>query len=341
MGLRFPDDVNSWTRWQRAQNRPRQIRSALLRQSGREVPGTLTVYGESARYLVVLDSHSPTSQTALLTPLECQDESFAVLSVGSPPALSRHRPTTTRLTSLSSCPPELRNVVAVLAVGHYMTLGKAANDWSRKLGARFIVVQHGLITPMMAPLPPDAHLLAWSEADADFWWSGRAGSSTVVGSQLLWEAGTDRSTVPVDSSATPLYLGQLHGAELPRRDLARAARAFCLQHGATYRPHPSEIDRLSRAQHRLWERRGIRIDRSGVPLREATGPVVGVFSTGVLEAAARGLPAWVDFPRPPDWLPEFWERYDMRQFGTSPTPAPSLPTTEPAAAIAAILRSHL
>ena len=35
-----------------------------------------------------------------------------------------------------------------------------------------MVVQHGILTPFMAPLPVGAHLLAWSEADAAFWASG-------------------------------------------------------------------------------------------------------------------------------------------------------------------------
>ena len=50
---------------------------------------------------------------------------------------------------------------------------------------------------------------------------------------------------------------------------------------------------------------------------------MSVFSTGVLEAAAQGRDAWVDFPRPPAWLGEFWERYGMHRFGGAPTPAPA------------------
>jgi hypothetical protein len=65
--------------------------------------------------------------------------------------------------------------------------------------------------------------------------------------------------------------------------------------------------------------------------------VVSVFSTGVLEAAARGMPAWVEFPKPPSWLQEFWERYGMSRYGAEPTPAPSRPAVEPASAIARVL----
>ncbi|MDQ2763525.1 MAG: RNA-binding protein, partial [Pseudomonadota bacterium] len=126
----------------------------------------------------------------------------------------------------------------------------------------------------------------------------------------------------------------LHGAELPRRGMARAAFTFCREHNATYRPHPSEIDKLSRAQHALWERRGITIDRSGTPLREHNGPVVAAFSTGVLEAAARGVPSFVHYPEAPMWLAEFWDRYGMKQWGQEPTPAPWT-GADPAAAIRA------
>jgi hypothetical protein len=339
VGLRFPDDLAAWDHWQRAQNVPRRVRSALTRRPA-GVPATLTLYGDRPRHLVVVDSPSPTIRSALLSPLAHLRGPFAVLSAGPPPEIPGHRSTAVRDADLTNRPEELTDVAVVLAVGHYMRLGRVAHTWAQQSAAQFVVVQHGLLSPLMAPLPADAHLLAWNEADANFWWSGRSGHSSVVGSQLLWEAGSDPVTAPV-TDAAPTYLGQLHGAELPRRDLARAAGAFCARYGATYRPHPSEMDRLSRWQHARWERRGITVDRSGVPLRELREPVVSVFSTGVLEAAARGVPAWVDFPEPPAWLEEFWERYDMRPYGGDPTPAPARSATEPAAAVAAVLRSLL
>ena len=58
------------------------------------------------------------------------------------------------------------------------------------------------------------------------------------------------------------------------------------------------------------------VDRSGTPLRELGAPVVSVFSTGVLEAAAAGLPAWVLLRRSARrGSPEFWERYGMSRWG--------------------------
>jgi hypothetical protein len=153
----------------------------------------------------------------------------------------------------------------------------------------------------------------------------------------LWEAAARAAGAPAEG-ARPVYLGQLHGAELRHRDLARAAEEFCTTEHAAYRPHPAETDRRSRATHRRLERAGVAVDRSGTPLPELGAPVVSVFSTGVLEAAAAGLPAWVHFSDPPAWLAEFWERYGMSRWGMPPTAAPSRSEVEPAARVAQVVR---
>ena len=92
------------------------------------------------------------------------------------------------------------------------------------------------------------------------------------------------------------------------------------------------------------------MDRVGDALTEVDAPVGSVFSTGVLEAAARGLPARVTYPAPPRWLEAFWDRYGMARWngtsagaaapsGSAPaTPAPAVPAEEPARAVARILR---
>ena len=129
----------------------------------------------------------------------------------------------------------------------------------------------------------------------------------------------------------------MHGAELPRASFAYASHSFLKKFGGTYRPHPSEKDKLSVLTHKLWEKEGIRIDRSGIPLNEVPNPVVSIFSTGVLEAAIRGIPAWVYHPAPPAWLVEFWDRYGMNQWGQEPTPAPVQPKKEPAQRIAELM----
>jgi hypothetical protein len=116
--------------------------------------------------------------------------------------------------------------------------------------------------------------------------------------------------------------------------MARFTGRFCRTEGARYRPHPGERDRLSRWQHARWRRQGIEFDDGSVPLRELPTPVVSVFSTGILEAAARGVPAWSAYDAPPAWLSEFWERYAMSRYGSDPTPAPRRPDREPALAVA-------
>lgn len=52
-------------------------------------------------------------------------------------------------------------------------------------------------------------------------------------------------------------------------------------------------------------------------------------SHGVLEAAARGLPAWVDYPDPPEWLEEFWARYGLQRWGGEATKSSVLQSFEP------------
>ena len=199
-------------------------------------------------------------------------------------------------------------------------------------------MQHGLLTPYAPPLPPGAQLLAWSEQDAAFWRSGRSDITTdVVGSQLLWDAAQDPG--PRIEDIRPVFLGQLHGAELPRAGMTRATVVFCRRTSATYRPHPSERDLASRLQHVAFERVGIEVNRSAIPLRDLRRPVAAAFSTGLLEAAARGVPAWAFYPSPPAWLRDFWHRYGLSQWGDDPTPTPPQPDDEPAAAVARHLMS--
>ncbi|RYB94636.1 hypothetical protein EUA93_09950 [Nocardioides oleivorans] len=238
----------------------------------------------------------------------------------------------------------LHGIRAVLAAGHYTEIGTAAFELAESHGLPFFVSQHGALTPFAPPLPRAAHLLAWSELDGEFWTSGRADVTvSVTGSQLLWGAspgldtGSERPSGPTAASGPLTYLGQGHAAEISRARLARAALSTCREHGAVYRPHPSERDVTSRAVLAAYARAGVVVDTRGVPLAELAAPIVSVFSTGVLEAAARGRDAWVDFPRPPTWLGEFWERYAMHRLGTLPTPPPEQPAQEPARHIATIV----
>jgi hypothetical protein len=238
--------------------------------------------------------------------------------------------------TLDLVPPVAAQAGLVLSTGHSQPLGVAAR------GAvdpeRFITVQQDLLTPHAPPLAPRTTLLAWSDADATFWRSGRDDvESVVVGSQLLWDAAGTPS-VRNDPPVAPVFLGQLHRTELPHEVLARAAEDFCRAEHATYRPGPAEGDRQSSATHARWEADGIPVDRSGTPVPRLGAPVVSVFSTGVLEAAAAGLPAWVTLDDAPPWLTDLWQRYDLSPWGQPQTPAPALPDLEPSRAIAALLQ---
>lgn len=340
MGLKHPLDLNEWHRWQQSRSRVHSFKKMV---SGGDDPSLyLALRGQDPQLLVALDAAKPTSIASYIKPLKFfPDQDLAVLA---PADISTLLPgagwRTARIFQHDTVPRSLVNVRAVLAAGHFLPAGAAAYRWSRGLNARFMVVQHGLMTPHAPPLPEGAHLLAFNMADASFWSSGRQDVTfDVVGSQLFWESA--QQPVAQFDVDRPVFLGQLHGAELPRLGLARTSSSFCISTGATYRPHPSETDKLSRLQHRWWEKRGMRIDRSGVPLTEVTAPIVSVFSTGVLEAAARGIPSWVTYARPPRWLEEFWERYAMSRWGSEPTPAPAQPRHEPAAAIARILKEFI
>ncbi|MDT0183418.1 RNA-binding protein [Microbacterium sp. ARD31] len=268
--------------------------------------------------------HLPAARTALLVPRGWQP----------PSAYIDHHRSTVHLGARVDIEPSV-----VLAAGHYTEIGEAAHALAEERGVPFFVSQHGALTPYAPPLPRAAHLLAWSEADAEFWTTGRQDVDvSVTGSQLLW--GVSRLARTGAGSGGPLtYLGQGHAAEIPRARLAHAALTTCREHDAVYRPHPSERDVTSRAVLAAYERAGITVDRSDRPLVDLDTPIVSVFSTGVLEAAAQGRDAWVDFPRPPAWLGEFWERYAMHRLGSDPTPAPARPAVEPAQRVADIVRA--
>ena len=356
-GLLFPRDIDEWRRWQGRQHRLRRIRASLLPR--RENALWLAVRGSAPEALIGLDAETPTQVASLVRPLELLPHlDVAVLmptrrpgllpghgwrwlevpAGGGAPGAPDDAGTAPRVSdhpgaAAPSVPEVLGSVRAVVTIGHFLPVGAVANCWAGDLGAARVVVQHGLLTPHAPPLPPESHFLAFSDQDGAFVAAGRDDVvCSSIGSQLLWAAGNEKPAPWGDQR--PLYLGQLHGAELPRGIKGRVTADFCRATGAMYRPHPAETDVASRLQHALWERRGIVVDRSGLPLRELGRPVVSAFSTGVLEAAARGVPAWVMFPEAPRWLLEFWDRYSMRRWGGAPTSPPARPEREPAAAVA-------
>ncbi|WOP20109.1 prephenate dehydrogenase [Raineyella sp. LH-20] len=347
VGLIHPSDLAAWQRWQ---TRRRGVRGLIgqLRAARHPEPERfhLTAGSEHPRILIAVESLSSSQRAALLAPVHHLPlDEVAVLSPEPATRWLPDHPWREETITDPSADETLDSIATVLAAGHFLPRGAAAYDLASRRGLPFGVVQHGLLVPMAPPLPAGAHLLAWSAADGDFWRSGRTDVTVeVIGSQLFWEArvpeaeALSQERMITWAGRRPIYLGQLHGAEIGRRRMAGAAQRTVLRTTAIYRPHPQERDILSRSIHRWWQRRGITIDRDGGPLPQVEAPVVGVFSTGILEAAARGIPAWVDFGRPPRWLIEFWDRYGMHRLGEAPTPPPPEPDRPPALAVGDWLR---
>ena len=357
--LKYPLDLDAWQEWQRRQKKLKWAKYKLnsLLDSARSrtvaeepVRGLLYTRGAKPQVLIVMDSFSPTNRNAILEPLKHLDAIDVALWVPEDASeylngqyasarysrkdWSEQEISGDELTSL------LPDVRIVLSAAQFLGRGAAAYEFSRAIGAEYWMVQHGLLVPQAPPLPVGCTLLAFSEADAEFWASGRRDVTThAVGSQLLYLAAQKAAGAEVQkqNDLEPIFLGQMHGAELPRASFAYASHSFLKKYGGIYRPHPSEKDKLSVLTHKLWEKEGIRIDRSGTPLNEVPNPVVSIFSTGVLEAAIRGIPAWVYHPAPPAWLVEFWDRYGMNRWGSEPTPAPVQPEKEPARRIAELM----
>ncbi|MFV0463466.1 MAG: RNA-binding protein [Nostocoides sp.] len=337
MGLRFPSDIDAWSRWHERRHMVRLVKNrALAGVSRSSSPRSLHVVGGSseADIVIVIESRSPTTLTALVAPIRHLDPArVALVAPFDPNGLLPSAPWHTNVVDEADLLSAVPGMALGVSAGAYLPGGRALLHATTTAHRPFVVVQHGLLTPLAPPLAPECHLLAWTEADAYFWRSGRGDvTSEVVGSTLLADAAA--RPLNVNPSAATTYLGQLHAAELPRVALARQADTFCREHGAVYRPHPSEQDRTSRAILALMHRRGVAIDDGKTPLKDLAAPIVSVFSTGVLEAAAAGLPAWVHYPNAPAWLGEFWERYGMAPFGGEPTPPPAGIEGEPAKTLA-------
>lgn len=357
--LKYPLDLDAWQAWQRRQKKLKWAKYKLnsLLDSARSrtvaeepVRGLLYTRGAKPQVLIVMDSFSPTNRNAILEPLKHlgavdvalwvpEDASEYLDGQYASERYSRKDWSEQEISGdeLMRLLPDVR---IVLSAAQFLGRGAVAYEFSRAIGAEYWMVQHGLLVPQAPPLPVGCTLLAFSEADAQFWASGRRDVTThAVGSQLLYLAAQKAAGAEEQkqNDLEPIFLGQMHGAELPRASFAFAAHSFLKKYGGIYRPHPSEKDKLSVLTHKLWEKEGIRIDRSGTPLNEVPNPVVSIFSTGVLEAAIRGIPAWVYHPAPPAWLVEFWDRYGMNQWGQEPTPPPGQPKKEPAQRIAELM----
>lgn len=329
-GLIFPEDLTAWRRWAKRQ---RGVTGLLRAVKDRirpvpQPPTRLWLGGSTPTVLFVVDKLSPSCRIALMEPFKhFRRDQVAVISALDVP--QAHSLDSHPIASLSELPSSL---TAAITLGGYNRLASWVEPWFKSTNRRFIVVQHGLFTPWAPPLNDGDHLLAWSEEDAAFWSAQRPSITTeVVGSQMLWEAAAQPAELDSD---IPVMLGQLHGIELPTVSKLNAYRTFCVENQALYRPHPNEADVVSRLGHQVLKRAGVKFETSGRALPQLGHPVVSIFSTGTLEAAQRGLPAWVYHPDPKPWVRDFWRRYRLHEYGADPTPAHELGPVEPAKAVA-------
>lgn len=367
-----------WPASRRAADRARAVLGAVRGATAPDAGLRLLLPPGDVHTLVALESAGPTQRAALVAPVEALtagrsghpddaarrllDGVAWVAPAAVADALRPELPGAAGLTAADVTPGmvagRLSGLRRVLVAGEYLPAGRAAVRWGRERGAETAVVQHGLLAVSTPPVPRDATLYAFTDQDGAWWTQGRADvRAAAMGSALLEQA--RRTAMPAAGAGRPdidrldidragvgrrdvegpgVFLGQLHGAELPRRDFVAAAEQYVRATGAVYRPHPAERDRLSRAQHARWEAAGVPVDRSGAPLTQTSGPVAAVFSTGILEAAQAGRPAWGVHPDPPRWLEQFWDRYGIARWrpgaDTAPTPPLVAPTPDPAAAIA-------
>ena len=333
MGLRFPDDLHAWRRWQKGRQPLRAALDAVRHRGVQEGPtGHLLLPAEEPNVLVVIDVWSPSCKLVISDPTTFLDARRTAVLTTIPGAVTQFSEGREDLPfeGVRQLPTSIESVVSL---GAFLGLTERVETWAKSSGLRFVVVQHGLMTPWAPPLNEGDHLLAWSEADAHFWTADRPGITwEVVGSQMLWNASQQPAAPLVDER--PIMLGQLHGIEMGRSEKQAIYTRFCRVTNAQYRPHPNERDAVSRAQHRLMRTAGVEFESSGESVTTMGRPVVSIFSTGTIEAAQRGLPAWVHHPNPPAWLKEFWSRYGLSPYRGRPTAPMPLPALEPAAAIA-------
>lgn len=337
-GLAFTD-LETWERWAASRDRARRalsgVRSALRSSPHEQAKATLWEPTGQARTLVVIDkatvscrhaaqapiAHLDAATTAVLAPAGDLDLPAGGGWVGRPWLGVQELP---------------GSIAEALTLGSYLQFGSEVAAWARKQDVRHSVIQHGLITPWSPPPAPGDRLLAWTDEDAEFWSAGQASVTTeVVGSQLLWHAASLPQASIVDQR--PVMLGQLHGLELGRMSCLSAYLRFCRAERADYRPHPNERDLVSRSLHKAMRTGGITFEGSGRPLDDLRRPIVSIFSTGTLEAAHRGLPAWVTHPDPPAWIRDFWRRYRLAEWGSNPTEAWASAGEEPAKRVAVAL----
>ncbi|MGP5125950.1 hypothetical protein ACTXKL_05375 [Brachybacterium tyrofermentans] len=349
MALIHPRSLERWQEWRSTRRRAPGVheegRRALRPLRPRTVPSGYVLHtrdgeaGATGRVLLGVDLPVGTTPEGLLAALPYMHGPAMVLTRAGTDLDEVAGPEWRHESVLDPTSAfEGAGITSVITLGWHLGIGHLVHEWALGAGVPAAVVQDDVLTPYAAPLPPETTVLAWSEEDGDFHRAQRDDIDVrVVGSQRLWQAAHE-SAVDADSlEDQPVFLGQLGAIELPRRLPLATADSYCRSAGALYQPGVLETDRIARAAHALLHRRGIEFQSSGIEVRDQNRPLVSMLSADVLEAAVRGLPAWVHGPKLPAWVHEHWERYGMRPTGGDPTPAPPLAADEPARLIAQIL----
>ncbi len=326
-------DPAAWKRW-----RARRAAVTSLGRRGLFAPVEVATFGSfrpsDAAVVIAIDGVSPTITSSLLRPAALLRDRAIDVSILAPARFAGelsergfdfHGPITERAA-------EALRPGVVLATQHSTQTGALAWRVAERASVPFVVVQHGVVTPYAPPLPERSRLFAWSDSDGVYWSRGVHGVEVAVfGSQLIYEAGLQRVPGGGRADAT-CFLGQLHGPELARRTTRRTVTALARQTSLAYRPHPDERDLRSTITHRLWKTRGVELLAGSQSLVDASRGrnVVGIFSTGILEAAAAGIPAFRFCVDPPRWLGELWDRYEMAPYEGEQGTVVSVPSVEPA-----------
>ena len=148
MGLRFPNDLAAWQRWQQRQHPLRSLR-AILKPS-QPATGVWHRTGTEPDLLVVLDSTSPSNIAALAQPLaHLPLDRIAVLA---PLDITGQLPKASWTATAADLRSDLRSIRSVLLAADYLPLG-ASVVANMQHNTRLLYVQHGLLTPVAPPLP--------------------------------------------------------------------------------------------------------------------------------------------------------------------------------------------
>ena len=333
-GLNHPGDLAAWQRWQRAAA-PGSRRSAQAGAPEPPPPGRADL-GASGHprcwwrpRLVRPSNHDRagvdrwrTSSPLRTLAARPHRDRCPVGRAGAADAHARGR--ASRRTAA-------RSSAAVLSAGHYTAARRGgATPWPRSAAPPSWSSQHGALTPFAPPLPRAVPCSPGARRTRLLGVRAQRRHHHVVGSAAAVAGGRDgprraRSTRP----RAPTYLGQLHGAETRPPRPGRGRPRLLPRTGATYRPHPTERDRASPPAARGLGAQGIRSTQRH-PAGRARTPVVSVFSTGVLEAAARGSrPGSTSPARPRGWRSS--GSVTGCTVGRRPPPPPTDPTSSPPA----------